>query len=125
MEDQFRAVTAPLDRLRGAAAERYGKVAAEVIAPVVVEAVVKASADYSGGVKEVILAVASYGRHFPLAAQVAFVERAALALEACDLAAAGWAARTMESAMQVQTDGVAQAERVVDSTTDAVMGVGD
>jgi hypothetical protein len=73
----------------------------------------------------VILAVASYGRHFPLAGQVAYVERAALALEARDIAAAGWAARTMESAMQVQAVGVAQAERAVDSTTGAVMVVRD
>jgi hypothetical protein len=69
--------------------------------------------------------VASYVRHLPLAGQVAYVERAGLALEACDLAAAGWAARTMETAMQVRVEGVASAERAVDSTTGAVMVVGD
>jgi hypothetical protein len=101
-----------VDRLRPKAGERYAAAAAEVLAPVVVNIEIEtATSGYE--VTKLVAKVAVYGAKLPTAGRMAFAARAALAIEARDLGAAGWVERQLHAAVDSATgagnadDGVA------------------
>ncbi len=76
---------------------RYAESAASVLAPVVVRAGIEAATD--GRVATVIDHVAVYGADLPVASQTAFTRRAVEVTEAEGVAAASWAERRLQAAL--------------------------
>jgi len=80
------------------ASRRYAEAAATVLAPVVVQLGIDAATD--GRVATVIHHVAVYGAGLPAAGRSAFIRGAAEATETDGLAAAGWAERRLQAALE-------------------------
>ena len=80
------------------ASRRYAESAAAVLAPIVVRVGVDAATD--GRVATVIEHVADYGADLSSAGRTAFARRAAEAIDADGLAAAGWAERRLQAAIE-------------------------